>query len=386
MSKHFENSDLLTLKVIAETLNRSNDLQDMLQSVLEKLLDVTGLTTGWVFMINEQPKFTLIASHHIPPALAWENQKPMCEGRCFCLNKYWDGKLNQPVNIIECKRLEDALKYDWGDTQGLTHHATVPLTAGGERFGILNVAAPNKTHFSDEELTLLQSVAYQIGTAVKRTMESAGLYRKKRELALIEERNRLARDLHDSVSQKLFSLSLTARGLKEHLSEEAGVVKESLDHMQEMSKEALREMRSLIWQLRPSGVEEGIMTGLKKYAEHLGLAVVGCVEGVYDLPRIAEEALWRIGQEAINNVRKHAQTDQIGMKLESSAGEITLEITDNGCGFDYNPEMPLGTLGLRGMKERAEMFAGILHIKSKKGDGTRITVTFPYKGRETDGN
>lgn len=208
MAKTFENSDLLTLKVIAETLNRSNDLHDMLQSVLEKLLDVTGLTTGWIFLVDQKPEYTFVASHNLPPALSRKNKKPMCHGVCFCLSDYWRGRLNEPVNVIECKRLEDAKKYHWGDRCGLTHHATVPLAAGGERFGILNVAAPNKEHFNEQELTLLQSVAYQIGTAVKRIR----LSRQQQELTLIEERNRLARDLHDfvffSVHRRISTLSV----------------------------------------------------------------------------------------------------------------------------------------------------------------------------------
>ncbi|MBJ7987991.1 GAF domain-containing protein, partial [Bacillus cereus] len=78
-------------------------------------------------------------------------------------------KLERAVNIIECKRINNAIEYNWGDTEGILHHATVPLKAGGEKIGVLNVASPGKTHFLEEELVLLQSVAFQIGTALKRT-------------------------------------------------------------------------------------------------------------------------------------------------------------------------------------------------------------------------
>lgn len=378
VAKTFQNSDLLTLKVIAETLNRSTDLRDMLQSVLEKLLDVTGLTTGWVFLVEEKPNYSFVASHQLPPALARENKKPMCDGVCFCLNEYWRDHLNEPVNIIECKRLEDAKKYNWGDRCGLKHHATVPLTAGGERFGILNVAAPGKEHFTEEELTLLQSVAFQIGTAVKRIK----LAQKQQELTLIEERNRLSRDLHDSVNQKLFSLSLTARGAKAVLDDKK-ILEESLDHIQKLSQDALKEMRSLIWQLRPAGVEEGVVTALKKYGKYLGLTITDQVEGVHDLPRVIEETMWRIGQETLNNVRKHSGTEHAEVKLQTSTRKATLTISDHGCGCSLQKARQNNTFGLANIKQRAELFSGSVHFESETGKGMKVTVTFPIKPDES---
>src|SRR5699024_7555455 len=115
----------------------------------------------------------------------------------YCLNNYWDGKLVKPVNIIECKRLRNAVMYDWGDTNDITHHATVPLSDGEEQFGILNVAAPNKQYFSDDELTLLESVAYQIGTAVKRTRLYHSQKKRAENLALLDEVVRYISGLSD---------------------------------------------------------------------------------------------------------------------------------------------------------------------------------------------
>ena len=162
-------NELVILKEIAETLNTSNDTYHVLQAVLEKLLSVTGLTTGWIFLADENGKYTKLIDYQLPEALTYENKRPMCEGECWCLRGFVDGKLERAVNIIECKRINNAIEYNWGDTEGILHHATVPLKAGGEKFGVLNVASPGKTHFSEEELVLLQSVAFQIGTALKRT-------------------------------------------------------------------------------------------------------------------------------------------------------------------------------------------------------------------------
>ncbi|WP_257349730.1 GAF domain-containing sensor histidine kinase [Pseudalkalibacillus decolorationis] len=521
-----------TLKIIAETLNQSNDLREVLQSVLEKLLEITGLSTGWIFLIDEEPIYSFVADVNLPPALSWGDKQPMCKGSCWCLEKIWDGRLQKAVNIINCKRIEDAIEHDWGDTQAITHHATVPLIAGGEKFGVLNIAAPHKNEFTEDELDLLQSVAFQIGTAIKRTrlyeaqqqraeqytkldeisrmiwkmndlhllpeyavekishvfelnslaflikeenvlalrsishngtaqnvhkryrvdeysapeeilqcssfredvgqyglslddsfiiplsigeewigclignhssspwnsihpdvikalgdhlslvVENARLYERGRELALIEERNRLARDLHDSVNQKLFSISLTARGLKEHVKRlpDNDVLIESLDEMQSLSQEVVGEMRAMIWQLRPVGLEEGVVVSLKKYGESLGLKISEQIEGVGNLPRLVEETMWRVGQEALNNVHKHARTDSASISLRRMSDRVQLSIKDEGRGFvTYSNGTPEWSFGLSSMKERTEIMGGSLVIDSQADVGTTIMVIFPNR-------
>ncbi|MGM7684163.1 GAF domain-containing sensor histidine kinase [Cytobacillus sp. Hm23] len=363
--------ELHTLKTIAETLNQANDLYLMLADVLKELLQVTGLDTGWIFFIDEKENFQLVADYNLPPGLVWKKKKPMCEGGCWCLDRYNDGRLQRAANIINCKRIEDAIEYDWGDTEGITHHATVPLRAGEEKFGLLNIASPYKTHFTDEELALLEAVAYQIGSAIKRIK----LVEKEQQVALIDERNRLARDLHDSVNQLLFSLQLTARGTKEMTDDLK--VQEMLTYMQEVSHEALQEMRALIWQLRPQGLENGIGSALCDYGKVLGLTVCIDVKGIIDLPNHVEECLWRIGQEALNNIKKHAGTKNATIELEISKKQVKLMIIDKGCGFQYNPGVEMPSLGLAGMKERIEMQNGSLGIQSKIGKGTKVEVTVP---------
>jgi two-component system, NarL family, sensor kinase len=479
--------ELKTLKVIAETLNQATDLQEMLQSVLEELLKVTGLTTGWIFLIEENRTFTLEADSNLPPALKWQEKRPMCEGGCWCVNRFSDGRLHEAVNIIECKRIEDAIENKWGATEGITHHATVPLQAGKEKFGLLNVAAPNKTYFSDEELALLQSVSFQIGTAVKRmklyqsrkkrvdmlqklgefnamlnaerheeflqkkavqmiantfawakvslsingenmesvtlrnienskeikmkiqtgntaglltvwnedfddidkdvitqlidhigiTFENVRLDQRGREITLIQERNRLARDLHDSVNQLMFSLMLTVRGTKEMTKDPE--LLESLTYMQELSQEALKEMRALIWQLKPEGLEDGVIAGLTSYGKILGLTLTVDVEGVSDLPSSIEECLWRIGQEAFNNIKKYAGTKQANVTLQVTKEDVTLVVADNGCGFEIISRGAMPSFGLRSMKERAELLGGTVEVKSEKGKGTKIVAKLPLQ-------
>ncbi|MBD1382263.1 GAF domain-containing sensor histidine kinase [Metabacillus arenae] len=362
---------LLTLKTIAETLNQGSDLSTMLNKVLEKLLNVTGLKSGWIFLIDNKGVYKLAADYSLPQGLCFQDKMPMCQGGCWCLDRYQDGRLEKATNIINCRRIEKAIKHNWGDTQNITHHATVPLRAGNEKFGLLNVASPHKTHFSDEELTLLEAVAFQIGSAIKRIT----LAENEQRLALIAERNRLAQDLHDSVSQLLFSLMLTARGTKEITTDEK--VKEMLVYMQELSHEALTEMKALIWQLRPQGIEEGIAAALLNYGKVLSLEIDSQVKGIKALPLDVEETLWRIGQEALNNIKKHANTKKAFISLDRSEGKVQLIISDSGSGFQYHEKNKIPSFGLRGMKERAEKHKGTFYVKTKNGKGTTIQVTIP---------
>ncbi|MFT4417303.1 GAF domain-containing sensor histidine kinase [Fredinandcohnia humi] len=364
---------LQTLKVIAETLNQANDLYSMLRQVLQELLEVTGLETGWLFLIDEKGDYQLVADYNLPPALTWDQKKPMCEGICWCVDKYNKGRLTRAANIMECKRLEDAIIYNWGETNCITHHATVPLSAGDEKFGLLNVASPNKTHFSNAELALLESVAYQIGTAIKRIK----LVENEQNLALLAERNRLARDLHDSVNQLLFSLVLTVRGTQEMTDDPD--LREMLTYMQELSQEALNEMKALIWQLRPQGLENGVASALLNYAKVLGIELEMDVQGVIDLPSKVEEALWRIGQEALNNCKKHSGVLKSQIMIRVTSKMVTMKIKDNGCGFHYVEGQKIPSLGLSSMKERSEALKGTFTLASEIGKGTAISIEIPNR-------
>ncbi|GKV56638.1 sensor histidine kinase [Sporosarcina sp. NCCP-2222] len=371
MSGEAPYEDITVLKEIAELLNEGTDTKTVLSGVLQKLLQVTGLQTGWIFLIDKRGRHELIADVALPPALLNHNKLRMCQGKCWCVNRYNNHELNKATNIIECKRIEDAMAEEAGNTCGLTYHATVPLRAGEERFGILNVGSPYKTHFEKNELALLEAVAFQIGTALKRIK----LTHREQETALIAERNRLARDLHDSVNQLLFSLSLTARAGVEMTSEEE--VKQTFRYIQDLTQEALGEMRGLIWQLKPQGLENGLVSALGSYAEMIGLSIETKMTGAVSLPGKVEEALWRIGQEALANCKKHASTNVAVLSFQADENEVKMAIQDAGCGFHYDENSPILSLGLRNMKTRTEALNGQFIITSRLGSGTTIYIRIP---------
>ncbi|MDI7743002.1 GAF domain-containing sensor histidine kinase [Lysinibacillus fusiformis] len=367
-----DHSNITILKEIAELLNEETDLVPMLKGALNKFLKGTNFETGWIFFINEKGKNELIAQENLPEALEFNNCHHLKKGGCWCVSRYRKNELKKASNIIECQRIEAAIESETGDNADITHHATVPLQSGDERFGILNVASPKTTKFTEEELELLESVAFQMGSAIKRI----NLTKQEQEIALVRERNRLARDLHDSVNQLLFSVTLTARAGIEM--SEATEIKETFKEIQQLTQSALTEMRALIWQLRPKGLESGLLEAIKAYAEMLSINLTVNVSGVIQFPSRVEETLFRITQEALNNVRKHAGVQEAVIYITVTPTDILLVIKDEGRGFVIDTERSLPSIGLQSIQDRASALGGKADWVSHIGKGTELLIRLPY--------
>lgn len=367
-----ELSNIELLKNIAEFLNEETEMEKMLQGALQKLLEGTVFETGWIFFIDKKGKQQLIAHENLPNALKQNECKHLQKGGCWCVSRFQHGELKKASNIIECKRIVNAGKTNNEETDGITHHATVPLQSGQESFGLLNVATPNTIRFAEAELALLESVAFQIGSAIKRIY----LTKQEQQVALVQERNRLARDLHDSVNQLLFSVTLTARGGVEMTDKQE--IKNTFKEIQYLTQDALTEMRALIWQLRPKGLEAGIIEGLKGYGEILGLELTVKVKGVINLPASLEETLFRIAQEALNNIRKHSGVLKAELYVTVTPTDVLLVVKDEGCGFHMNELKSLPSIGLQSMRDRARSVGGTVDWVTEWNKGTEILVRLPY--------
>lgn len=241
---------------------------------------------------------------------------------------------------------------------------------------MLNVASPNKEHYSEEDLELLESVAFQIGSAIKRIQ----LTNKEKENAKINERNRLARDLHDSVNQMLFSLKLTAHAAKGITTDEQA--QRAFKTIEETSQNAVNEMRALIWQLKPVGLEQGLIHALHYYSKMLGLDLKVTINGLIDLSNDIEENVYRIIQEAMNNVIKHAKTNKVYLDLSQNVDYLEVDIRDNGQGFDTQSINTFLFNGLKNIKQRTQYLNGKVTIESKINQGTRIYIKIPLKLKE----
>ena len=207
------------------------------------------------------------------------------------------------------------------------------------------------------------------------------LRRQAGELAAGEERAHLARELHDSVTQALFSMTLVSRSVELLLDRDPDAARAQLAQLRDLQREALAEMRALIFELRPGNLEQdGLTRALRTHTAALqgriGLPVV--VESTLDerLPLPIEEVLYRISQEALHNVVKHAGARQVRLELGRIASGVRLRIADDGKGFDPS-RVPDGHLGLAGMRARAEKIGARFSVKSEPGQGTTIEVVVP---------
>ncbi|UXV35998.1 GAF domain-containing sensor histidine kinase [Staphylococcus sp. IVB6181] len=370
---------LALLKEIAEYLNEETEIYTMMHGALRLLVEGSAFTTGWIFFINEDGQQEMAADYHLPPSLLKNECQGMNEGTCWCVQAYHSEKLMKASNIIHCSRISAANQAYLDESEGITHHATVPLRSGSERFGLLNVASPYTEKYSEEDLELLESVAFQIGSTIKRIE----LTNKEKEAARLNERNRLARDLHDSVNQMLFSLKLTAHAAYGMTKEP--VAKKAFETIETTSQQAVNEMRALIWQLKPIGLEHGLVSALKQYCKLIGIQPDIEVEGLIDLSSTVEEHIYRILQETMNNVKKHSQTSQAYILLHQKDKEFEVVISDHGVGF--NPEWVNQTShGIHNMRQRIKQIQGSIDINSKLNQGTTIRLNVPLTSAKKEIN
>ena len=255
----------------------------------------------------------------------------------------------------------------------------VPLAVEDEPYGVLSLYYYDPREFTDDEVTLAEAFADQTALAI----ENARLRVQAEQAAAIEERQWLARELHDAVTQTLFSASLIAEVIPEIWETDPREAERRLEQLRRLTRGALAEMRMLLVELRPGVLSELSLTDLLRQLADAAAGTTG-VEvnvrfegpGPTRLPANVQIALYRIAQEALNNIAKHAQATSVSIELHHQPdGQIVLSIHDDGRGFDATRSAP-GHLGLSIMRERAQDIGALLRLDTRSGGGTRITVTW----------
>jgi nitrate/nitrite-specific signal transduction histidine kinase len=255
----------------------------------------------------------------------------------------------------------------------------LPLRMGERVTGTLDVHSDNIHFFSDDDIVVLQSLGDQIAVAI----ENARLYESSRKLAVLEERERLSRDLHDSVIQSLYSLRLLAGGWQPVINGQNGQkVEEYFGAINQTIEDASNEMRLLIHELRPSLLEQEGLLGalharLDSVEKRAGIETRLIADEYVELPVEVEKELYWIAQEALNNSLKHANAPRVDLHFFPQNSSLVLEIMDTGKGFDPHCVPEQGCLGLKSMAERAKKLGGALAVESKPGDGTTVRVEIP---------
>lgn len=369
------NRELSILNAIAEALNREVDLARSLQAALAQVAALLDLHTGWIWLLREDTGAAyLAATLNLPPALA--DSPHRMEGTCYCLDTYRAGDLDGAanVNVVTCSRLRWLLS----GTAGLRSHASIPLYAHGKPLGVLNVASPGWRELSAADLRLL----YTVGDLVSIAVERARLFERQAEFGAAEERNRLAREIHDTLAQGLTAITLqleTADALLDNAAARERA-QQAVGQALALARANLEEARRSVLDLRAAPLEgrtlAQALAALADDISHKDRVPVAytATGGSHPLPLRLEAGLYRIAQEALTNAVRHAQARHIRLVLVTQPGEVQLTIEDDGRGFDAE-QIPKDRYGLIGLNERARLLGGTLELQSSPGEGTRVVVT-----------
>jgi len=386
--------ELSILNDVARALNASVDLPALLARALEKVAELLGLSTGWVLLFEEGSGAPfLAAAQNLPPG--FQQDPRLMAGWCYCLESFRDGEMDgaENVGVVWCSRLRK-LALAKGKTAGLRYHASVPLTvysgdgAGGlKRLGILNVAGPEWRELDKDELNLLHTIGDMLGVAVER----ARLHARRLEAVQTEERNRLAREIHDTIAQDLSAITFQLEAAEALLGQEAEPerVQRSVSAALGLARKGLEEARRSVLDLRAAPLEgrtlPAALAALAAEAEGSPAVTFEAVPAVpASLPPAIEVGLYRIAQEALQNALRHAAASRVMLRLEVADETARLTVEDDGRGFaignlgDKTAEGPAASrFGLIGMRERARLLGGSFQVESSPGAGTRITAEAP---------
>jgi signal transduction histidine kinase len=263
--------------------------------------------------------------------------------------------------------------------------AMIPLIVRGVRIGLVVLSYPQIHSWPEADLRPYQVTAAQLGAAIDSREQHLLLAERGQQLAVLEERRRLARELHDSVTQSLFSMSLLAQVLPDLWDADPAEARVGLSQIRDLTRSALAEMRALLFELRPAALgQQGLAHALREhlaaFERRAGIPVTVDVAGDPALPEPVEQAFFRIAQEALANVARHAHARRVRVILRGRT-PVRLQIADDGLGFQ--PEgVGAGRFGLVSMQERAATVGARLQVRSAAGQGTEIVVEWPDPNRD----
>jgi PAS domain S-box-containing protein len=382
--------ELATLNEIAAMVSRSLDLEEILNAALNKAMDMMQMEVGAAYCLQENGEqagtklLALAAQQGVSAEFA--QRAGSWQTRGTAIQTPMEAELPEVQLASQCSdpQIRQAL-----EMEGVRQYIRVPLISKGKLVGAFSLGTRREREIEPEDLSLLASIGQQIGVAV----ENGILYNQAEQSAAIAERQRLSRELHDSVTQSLYSVTMYAEASARLL--DVGDTTTAAKHLRELrdtAQEALREMRLLIFELRPLALEQiGLVAALQARLDSVeargGTKTELLVDGVQTpdrVPRLVEEELYHIAQEALNNALKHSHARHIRVHLHFSDVETLLEICDDGVGFVPRSASGAGGLGLASLKERAQKIGAALNIDSAPGSGTLVRVIVPARSAEEE--
>jgi two-component system NarL family sensor kinase len=377
------NKELAILNSIARALNGSVELDQALRATLSQVAELLGLNTGWIWLLNEETgESYLAAAQNLPPALTKTPRR--MSGRCYCLDTYRAGDLNGAanVNVVTCSRLDGLVD----GTDGLRYHASIPLYAHGKKLGVLNVASTDWRELHPNDLRLL----YIVGDLASIAIERARLFAQSARLGAVEERTRIAREIHDTVAQGMTAVALQLECIDSQLEagDDPARIRKTVQQALALTRANLEDTRRSVRDLRAAPLEgrtlaEALASLTTEWTAQGNPPIRFAATGeTRPLPVRIENGLYRMAQEALANVMRHADAQRVTLRLETVPHRIRLVVEDDGRGFEATEtgEAGAGHYGLIGLNERTRLLGGTFHIKSSLGSGTRLEVEIPLDG------
>lgn len=364
---HARTKELQVLLEVSATANRSLHLDEMLRITLDLIVPLVRASRAGVMLLDED------TGELIPHTLRPE--RAMAEIDLSTIVQVAQVVLAGSETLYVEPVLERGLREPG---------ALVPLQTPDTKLGVLVIIGPEGGRFTREQLALFQSIADQLSIAI----ENARYFAKGEEAAAAAERNRLARDLHDAVTQTLFSAGMIAEVLPKIMERNPAEGFRRLEELRQLTRGALSEMRTLLVELRPAALNDtdlADLLGHQVYAfvARARLPVAYEHDCICNPPVEIKEVFYRIAQEAFNNIVRHAEAGHVRVHLDCRPGEATLAIEDDGIGFDVQAHDHEG-LGLGIMRERARSVGARLEIDSRLHHGTRLRLIWQTANQEEE--
>lgn len=374
------------LRDILSVLNSDRPQSEILDYVVTEASHLLGSSAGVIFHLDWEGECARVeARHGLPESLMDLEALPLSPGTgatLLCsrepipvpdLSVYLSAEVPFPIRDVQDPGIST-----WLDLVERHYRAYlgVPLVIKDQMYGTLGVYYRDPREFSEEDIELAVSLGDQVALAV----ENARLRTQASQVAVVAERERLARELHDSVTQSLYSLTLLAEASQRLVGVgELESVREYTTRLGEIAQQALREMRLLVYQLRPLVLKrEGLVGALQQRIDAVekraGVDARLFVEGNRELPPDVEDGLYRIAQEALNNALKHAAPTALTVRVQVDARKVVLEVNDDGRGFEPARVRDGGGMGLANMLQRADRLGGSFSLVSAPGTGTTVRV------------
>ena len=375
--------ELSTVLDVSRRIATTLELEPLLRLILDQIQSVIPYTGAAIFALKDGKLDTVtyripgmpIMDHHLNLSLEEsELYKRVIDEKEVLIIKDIQGDLP----------LLHAFKNSTSNPQLLHfNHARswigIPFVVRDRVIGLLSLTYSKPNFYTPRHARLAMTIANQIAVAI----ENARLYEQAQNLAALEERHRIARELHDSVTQLLYGICLystaTSRSLR---SSNIVQVEENLGEIKDNALQALQEMRLLILELdspmlQKSGLVAALQSSLEVIETRTGLETELKIEQVAGLPQVIETELYRIAMEALNNLVRYARAKKVTVELRAYDSRVYMEICDNGIGFDLSQARTNGGMGLHNMEQRVRQIGGRLDIYSSPGSGSRICVDAP---------